>query len=70
MKTITHRHRVDRKDDPRCYTGSVAGRYGIENRAAHGNIRVREYCLCGAYRDTNRNGWHLEYGPWIRRDAR
>lgn len=34
------------------------------NPSAHGGIRRREYCKCGAHRDININGTHREEGPW------
>lgn len=34
------------------------------NPSAHGNITVRDTCRCGAVRDCNVNGRHLEYGTW------
>ncbi len=48
-----------------CYTGSVAGIYGDENRAAHGGVCVTVECRsCGARRGENRNGRHVEVGAW------
>ena len=61
MSRCEHAHTVDVSE--RCYTGSVAG--GDENRAAHGGICVEVECSrCGARRSENRNGGHIECGPW------
>lgn len=35
-----------------------------EKRAAHGNVCVVDTCRCGAERQTNVNGRHVERGPW------
>lgn len=37
-----------------------------QNPAAHGGCMERDYCRCGAIRDTNVNGWHRERGSWYR----
>lgn len=66
------KHKRTKTGEPRGYTGSVAiyspGRrmwLSEENRAAHGGICVTITCLdCGATRQENRNGRHVEEGPW------
>jgi hypothetical protein len=48
-----------------CYSGSVAGPDGEENRAAHGNVCVTYECRdCGARARANENGRHVEWGQW------
>jgi hypothetical protein len=48
-----------------CYSGSVAGPRGEENRAAHGNVCVTYECRdCGARAVANKNGRHVEWGAW------
>jgi hypothetical protein len=71
------RHERTKTGEPRSYTGSVAiysswrGRWLTEqNRAAHGGIAVTITCLdCGATRQENRNGRHVEMGPWWSEDG-
>lgn len=47
----------------RCFGGSIPG--AEENRAAHGNITDTDECVtCGARREENVNGRHVETGPW------
>lgn len=46
----------------RCYTGPVSR---DENPAAHGGICQIETCRCGAERQTNINGRHIEQGRWL-----
>ena len=66
------KHRKTKDSPERGYTGSVAiysssrGRWLTEeNRAAHGGIAWTETCLdCGATRNINSNGNHVEKGPW------
>src|SRR5690606_6234193 len=58
-------HARTRELRTRCFVGSVAGLYGDENRAAHGNVTVDEECVrCGAQRSVNVNRCHVETGPW------
>lgn len=59
---MTCRHEAARELALRCYSGPVAR---TENRAAHGNVCITEECaVCGARRDVNVNGMHVESGPW------
>ena len=58
-----HNHRPDpKKTTVAGFAGPIPG--ARENRRAHGNIRIRETCRCGATRLTNRNAGD-ERGPWI-----
>lgn len=59
-----HKHKIkhERTEDLPFF-GTIPG--ADENRAAHGGIRVRVHCHCGATRDSNVNGSHVERGPWI-----
>ncbi len=46
----------------RCFAGPVSR---DENRAAHGNVTNTDECVrCGARREQNINGHHVETGPW------
>lgn len=62
-----HRHEVERSVGPLPYFDSVARE---PNRAAHGGVRWRERCRCGAERHVLQNGRHVEEGPWRREVAR
>lgn len=55
-----HRHRAH-KSTTRPFFGPVAAR---QNRAAHGGHCVRQECRCGAQRQVNVNGRHVERGAW------
>jgi len=59
---MSHRHTVSSSRDV-CYSAPVAG--ARENRAAHGCICVVEKCSCGAIREANVNGRHVEQGRWV-----
>ena len=59
---MTHRHALS-TEAYRSYTGTAAGAEA-ENRAAHGGICVVARCACGATRETNSTGWHVEVGTW------
>lgn len=60
---MTCRHVLARVVRERCYSGAVSR---DENRAAHGGIcQVLECAKCGATRLVNRNGGHVERGPWF-----
>jgi len=49
----------------RCFTSSVAWPHSDEDPAAHGGVCVEVECdACGARRRENRNGRHVELGPW------
>ena len=61
---MTHTHTASRESGPYPYIAPVAGRYGTENRAAHGNVVFLETCECGAERSAARNQRHEELGPW------
>ena len=51
--------------DPGPFLGSVAGREGPENRAAHGNVEVQDICFrCGLSRRRLINGRHEEVSAW------
>jgi len=55
-----HKHRAEEtKEIP--FFGPVAAR---ENKAAHGSVCVVDTCRCGMVRRSNRNGQHVERGPW------
>lgn len=56
-----HRHRVASSRTVG-YTGPV-GR--SQNQRAHGGCCIVDYCACGCYRRTNRNGGATERGVWI-----
>ena len=58
-----HRHKLDTERNY-CFRGPAAGAR-TENRAAHGNVTVVERCACGATRETNINGRHVERGTWM-----
>jgi hypothetical protein len=55
-----HRAQMTREEP---FRGSVRDPAG-ENPAAHGCIRVVEFCRCGAERHRNVNGGHVEQGVW------
>lgn len=55
-----HKHRAQ-STDVRPFFGPVAKE---ENRAAHGGICERQTCSCGAVREVNSNGRHVERGEW------
>lgn len=56
--TCAHEQKTDLRT--RCFAGALG-----DNRAAHGGITVTVECnACGARRDENRNGKHVEVGPW------
>lgn len=57
----THKHKAKR-EYVRPFFGAVSARN--ENRMAHGNVTVRAVCACGAIRETNVNGIHVERGRW------
>ena len=59
----THHHRPTTTSKALPYFGPVAGRY--QNPAAHGGVRYRALCRCGATRDTLVNRDHHERGPWV-----
>lgn len=62
MTTMTCKHDRTRETGTYGYSGPVARE---ENRAAHGGVCASEECLdCGSRRTSNRNGWHVEEGPW------
>lgn len=61
---MTHRHRRWKESGPLPFWGPVATG-DQQNRAAHGNVRYRQTCRCGAVRDVLRNQGHEERGPWI-----
>lgn len=60
-----HVHTRDETKDegPLPFFGPVSRQNPV--RAAHGNVRVRHWCRCGAHRDILVNGHHVERGPWI-----
>jgi hypothetical protein len=60
--TEKHRHTVHSRWEWG-YSGTVDRPIAVNPRA-HGNIVVVESCKCGAYRETNVNGNHLERGKW------
>jgi hypothetical protein len=56
------RHRRFRTIRTSPYTGPVSQH---QNLAAHGNVtRIDECSSCGARRDRNVNGVHVEKGTW------
>ena len=62
MTRHRHRHRMVWTAF-RCYSGPIAG--AEPNRAAHGNVTETQRCACGATREINVNGRHIEAGPWV-----
>lgn len=59
---MTCTHPETRTIATRGYTGSVSR---AENRAAHGGTCDIDECVrCGARRNVNVNGNHMEAGPW------
>lgn len=56
-----HKHRTKR-EQIRPFFGPVSDR---QNPAAHGNVTMRAICTCGAIKDTNVNGQHIERGHWM-----
>ena len=59
----THKHKADPQlTRERCFAGPIPG--AEENRAAHGNVTIRQQCRCGATRAANVNGRHIELGDW------
>jgi hypothetical protein len=58
-----HRHKMSTERNY-CFRGPAVGAR-TENRAAHGNVTVVERCACGATRETNINGRHVERGAWM-----
>lgn len=55
-------HSGDRVVQTHCFGGPVSRN---ANPAAHGNICDTEECwTCGARREVNLNGRHVEVGPW------
>lgn len=62
--TTTHTHRVARATTERAFSGSVAGRHGVEVPSAHGNVTYHQICTCGHARGVAENGMHRELGPW------
>jgi len=66
MITTTHRHRVKTSEGPYGFDGCVAP--DRCNPVAHGGVRYREICRCGAYRRRNSTGGiqgREEVGRWI-----
>lgn len=63
-----HKHKHKAKTEiTRGYTGTARGAHYTakgENRSAHGGICHVETCACGATRETNSNGRHMERGTW------
>jgi hypothetical protein len=54
--------------EPRPFFGPVA-RGDHQNRAAHGNVELRETCEhCGMQRRVLSNNGHYEHGPWFMAD--
>lgn len=60
MNTTKHTHKAI-KSVIRPFFGPVSRK---QNPAAHGGICEREFCACGATRDWNLNGSHVERGSW------
>lgn len=60
--TTTHRHRAKHESGPLPFFGPVNPTR--PNRAAHGGVRFRQTCSCGATREVLHNQNHVEYGPW------
>lgn len=63
-----HRHRPQGEPTIRPYTGPIRDARGRENPRAHGNIRETARCGCGAVRERNLNGSHVESSGWIERE--
>jgi len=59
-----HRHRMSYEEGPYGFTGPVA-EIARQNPAAHGNVRYRRFCSCGAWQDVLYNGCHTERGRWV-----
>lgn len=63
-----HKHRArSRKTKLRGFSGPSYGAKK-QNPAAHGCITEIDYCTCGARRETNVNGLHVEVGAWYKED--
>ncbi len=62
-----HKHKTAR-EALRPFTGPAA-KARKENPAAHGNVTHVERCACGATRETNSNGRHVERGGWVASSA-
>lgn len=58
----THRHRAVTESEPLPFSGPVNPTR--PNRAAHGGVRFRQTCSCGATREVLCNQGYQEYGPW------
>lgn len=59
---MSHQHRaIQGEQETTTYRGPVAE---IQDRAAHGGVRIVDRCACGATRETNRNQGHVERGLW------
>lgn len=63
--TNTHMHNVAHVSGDMGYEGSVAGKCGVERRAAHGGSRYIQTCACGATREVLLNVGPAEVGPWV-----
>jgi hypothetical protein len=60
---MTCKHETFKTIRTRCFGGPIPG--SDEKRAAHGNITETDECVhCGARREENVNGRHVETGPW------
>jgi len=58
-----HRHRAVKALARECaYLGPADTQH--QKPAAHGGISRTDKCRCGAYRRSNHNGPHREYGNW------
>lgn len=67
MSETTCNHKNTKTGEPRAYAGKGVAVYPYthQNPAASGGIVVRVTCMdCGRSRLENRNGRHVEEGPW------
>ena len=60
---MIHKHRVHHTTTI-CYRGTVAAVI-TEDRRAHGGVCFVDRCKCGAKRETNSTGGHIERGRWV-----
>ena len=61
----THRHKKAGVTSDRGFGGCVVGLSGEDcDQGSHGGITYREKCSCGAEREVNANGCHVERGGW------
>lgn len=68
---MAHTHEPQ-KSIERAFKGPARGAHLTKDgefRAAHGGKSYLQTCSCGAIRETNENGRHVELGAWYRPTA-